>query len=64
MVREKVKAGALWYIYNMQELIDELKKGIYGEAMPYKEKTSAFKKGMFGGFEAGRRPTPATLATK
>ncbi len=24
MVREKVKAGAAWYIYSIQELIDEL----------------------------------------
>ena len=24
MVREKVKAGAPWYVYNFQELIDEL----------------------------------------
>ena len=24
MVREKVKEGAAWYIYNMQELIEEL----------------------------------------
>ena len=24
MVREKVKAGAAWYVYRIQELIDEL----------------------------------------
>lgn len=27
-MREKVKAGALWYIYEIRELIEELQKGL------------------------------------
>lgn len=27
MVREKVKANAAWFVYSVQELIDELDKG-------------------------------------
>lgn len=62
MVREKVKAGALWYIYNIQELIDELENGPDKMGVVSEATVSAFKKAMFGGFDAGRRVgSPATL---
>ena len=60
MVREKVKEGAAWYVYHIQELIDELepkaKLELVGEATV---------KSTHCGHDAGRRVVlgnPPTLA--
>ena len=71
VVREKVKEGAAWYIYSMQELIDELTNPV--ALQPSNVKVVDEDGGSFGdevhyGCSAGRRrgvelgasPTPLT----
>lgn len=51
VVREKVKAGAAWYIYSMEELIEEL--GENSGAM--KVVSEATFNGVLFSYDAGRR---------
>lgn len=51
VVREKVKAGAAWYVYRIQELIDELEHPKGKELEVVGEATI---KNNFFGYDAGR----------
>lgn len=60
MVREKVKAGAAWYVYQIQELIDELEQGPKAKELEVVSEASIKK---FFGYDAGRRIAFGTSPT-
>ena len=53
MVREKVKEGAPWYIYNMQDLIDELEQNSKESRTELEAVSKAIK--VFFGCDGSRR---------